>query len=364
MRYISIYCIVLVFLCHSVFAHQAQISFAEESISAIAESIVDVNAKFHSTEQFQQYLKLADAIEGQFKFISKELSRHLIEELKKENDIDFKIKPGGSLSNTMSVLANLGIKITAITAIGKDQFGNIIQNDLQKNGAKTYMTYCTAHSTPTALILISPEGSKTMLTSSGCFTEFNASIINYKNIQRQRLVIAESFLLNHVNARALLSALFRYSKEQRVETALTLSNKAIVARFKDDIDALLPNVDILIGNKKEFLTLTNTNNLSELIKHLKRMNKLSVVTLGEEGALVVDSRTHNAIVFKMPAKLAKNVIDVTGAGDNFAAGFLYGYLTGERLENSAALGNTFGNAVVQQLGARLHKPEMLLRHLD
>ena len=249
--------------------------------------------------------------------------------------------PGGSVSNTMRAIAALGGKAGFIGKIGDDEVGRFYEEALRDAGV-TPCLFRTEGYTGSCTVMISPDGERTMGTYLGPAPEISPDEISDEILRDYHCIYIEGYLL--VNE-PLVCGTMEKAKRLGLKVALDLSNFNIVNAFRERLEALIPRyVDILFSNESEAEAYTGKR-AEEAVRELSRMVEVSVVTIGKEGALVGSGDQF----FSVPAEGGKPV-DTTGAGDHFAAGFLYGRSIGTTLERSARLGSLLAGYVIGEVG--------------
>lgn len=252
--------------------------------------------------------------------------------------------PGGSVCNTMRAMAHLGAEVGFIGKIGDDAVGRFYEKAVREAGVTPYFVRTTGES-GSCTVLISPDGERTMGTFLGPAATLRPDEIREEVLARYQCIYIEGYLI--VNE-PLVRTTMQKAKKLGLRVALDLSNFNIVNAFKGLLEELIPAyVDILFSNESEAQAFTGKTP-AEAVKELSRMVDISVVTLGKEGALV-GSR---GVFCQVPAEGGKPV-DTTGAGDNFAAGFLYGQSVGATLEQSARIGSLLAGHVIDVVGPEI-----------
>lgn len=252
--------------------------------------------------------------------------------------------PGGSVCNTMRAMARLGANTGFIGKIGDDAVGEFYEKAVRASGVAPYFIH-TGGPTGSCTVLISPDGERTMGTFLGPAATITPDEIREDVLARYQCIYIEGYLL--VNE-PLVRTTMQKAKKLGLTVALDLSNYNIVNAFKGLLDELIPNyVDILFSNESEAEAFTGLPG-REAVGVLAGMVGVSIVTLGKEGALVGSE----GAFFTVPAEGGKPV-DTTGAGDNFAAGFLYGRSIGATLEQSARIGSLLAGYVIDVVGPQI-----------
>ncbi|AXS39012.1 adenosine kinase [Breoghania sp. L-A4] len=266
---------------------------------------------------------------------------------------------GGSAGNTIAGLASLGGQAAYIGKVADDELGEAYGHDMRGIGAH-FATAPLKNSSPTArsMILITPDGERTMNTYLGACTELTPDDIDPQVVGASAITYMEGYLWDPPAAKEAFRRAMRLAHDAGRQTALTLSDSFCVDRYRDEFLGLVKDgsVDILFANEHELRALYQTADLDTAINAVREDAKLAVVTLGEKGSLsVTREETHH-----VHAAPVDNVVDLTGAGDLFASGFLYGLARDYDLPRCASLGGLAAAEVISHVGAR---PERSLKDL-
>ena len=312
-----------------------------KKILGIGNAIVDVLAKVDD-----EFLIKRNFIKGSMKLINKSE----FEDLKKNIKIE-KIVAGGSVANTMSGIAHLKGSPSFIGKINSDSFGEMYKKSLEDINVKfPYLQRNENLSTGASIILITPDSERTMCTYLGISSHLSEGDINEKNIQGNELIFLEGYLWDKGISEQMFKHAINLAKKNKVKIAMSLSDIFCVTRHKEDFYKLLKNdLDILIGNENEINELTSKKSLLDSISQLKELNKLIIVTRSKNGSVAIKN---NEIVNCDSTKVDK-VLDLTGAGDLFAAGFLKEYLEKSVIKKCLMTGAVLASKVIQKIGARL-----------
>jgi fructokinase len=313
-----------------------------KKILGIGNAIVDVLAKVDD-----EFLKKNKLIKGSMKLINKAE----FEDIKKNIKIE-KVVAGGSVANTMAGIAHIEGNASFIGKINSDNFGDLYKKSLQDiNVNFSYIEKNEDLSTGASIILITPDSERTMCTYLGISSHLSASDINEKNIIDHELIFLEGYLWDKGISEKMFKHAINLSKKNKTKIAMSLSDIFCVNRHKEDFYNLLINdLDILIGNENEINELTNQKNLLESVNQLKKINKLIIITRSDKGSMAIKN---NEIVNCDSIKVPK-VLDLTGAGDLFAAGFLKEYLNKSEIKKCLITGTILASKIIQKVGARLN----------
>ncbi|MCD8042864.1 MAG: adenosine kinase [Tannerellaceae bacterium] len=252
--------------------------------------------------------------------------------------------PGGSVCNSMRAISYLGGQAGFIGKIGHDHFGTFYEKEIRQAGTTPYLVK-EGPVTGVSTILISPDGERTMATFLGPAPTLTAADVTPDILSSYQYMFVEGYLL--VNEELVRSTLQK-ARQAGLKIVLDLANFNIVNGFKSLLDEIIPAyVDILLSNEPEAEAFTGLP-AAEAIDKITPMVDICVVTLGKEGALVASGKEK----VKVAAEGGKPV-DTTGAGDNFAAGFLFGQNSGASLEQSARIGSLLAGYVIEEIGPQI-----------
>lgn len=267
-------------------------------------------------------------------------------------------RSGGSAANTIAGFASFGGRGAFIGRVADDQFGKVFAHDIRAIGVG-YDTPPAKSGLPTALCLIfvTPDGERTMNTFLGASTELGTGEIDAKLIAAANVTYLEGYLFDKPEAKQAFRAAAEIASKAGRKTALTLSDAFCVDRHRDDFRHLVQNdVDILFANETEITALFQVNSFEEAVTAVRGACNVAVLTRSADGSTIV---TADETVTVKPEPVAK-VSDVTGAGDLYAAGFLYGLTRGLPLAACGKLGSIAAAEVISHIGAR---PETSLAEL-
>ena len=312
-----------------------------KKILGVGNAIVDVLAKVDD-----EFLKKNQLTKGSMKLINKSE----FENLKKNIKIE-KVVAGGSVANTMAGIAYLKGNPSFIGKINSDNFGEMYRKSLQDiNVNFIYLEKNEDLSTGASIILITPDSERTMCTYLGISSHLSANDINESNIIDNALIFLEGYLWDKGISEKMFKHVINIAKKNKVKIAMSLSDIFCVTRHKGHFYNLLKDdLDILIGNEKEINELTDKKNLLDSVNQLKELDKLIVITRSENGSMAIKN---NQIINCNSIKV-KNVSDLTGAGDLFAAGFLKEYLDNSDIKKCLETGTILASKIIQKIGARL-----------
>jgi len=263
-------------------------------------------------------------------------------------------RSGGSAANTIAGLASFGGKGAFIGRVADDQFGKVFTHDIRAIGV-TYETPPAKSGAPTALCLIfvTPDGERTMNTFLGASTELGSGEVDAGLIASAKVTYLEGYLFDKPEAKEAFHTAAALAAKAGRKTALTLSDAFCVDRHRDDFRKLVHHgVHILFANEKEITALYEVNSFEEAVIAVRGECEIAVLTRSEQGSVIVTSK---ATIDIRPEDVAE-VVDVTGAGDLYAAGFLYGLTRSLSLADCGRLGSLAAAEVIGHIGARPEKP--------
>ena len=313
-----------------------------KKILGIGNAIVDVFVKVDDN-----FLAKNKLVKGSMKLIEKDE----FEILKSTINIE-KIEAGGSVANTMAGISYLDGNSSFIGKINSDEFGKIYKRSLEKIKVNfSYSEKTENLSTGASIIFITPDSERTMCTYLGISSQLSKDDINEDHIKNYELIFLEGYLWDKGISEKMFKHVIDLAKKKNIKIAMSLSDIFCVTRHREDFFKLFINdLDILIGNENEINELIQKKNLLDSINELKKVNKLTIITRSESGSIAV---LNNEITNCECVKVGK-VIDLTGAGDLFASGFLKEYLDRSNIKKCLQTGSELAAKIIQKIGARLN----------
>lgn len=318
-------------------------------VLAIGNAIVDV-----ITDADDAFLARHGMAKGSMRLIDADEAERLYADMGPGRELS-----GGSAANTVAGLAALGLSTAFIGQLGHDELGEIFAHDIRSLGVD-FRTPPRGDAGPTArcLILVTGDAQRTMNTFLGAAQKLDTAAIDAAAIAGARILYLEGYLWDPEQPRAAMQAAIDVARASGTKVAFTLSDGFVVERHRADFLRLIDEgkIDILFANEQEFLHLAQGTDLRSAIADFAAKVPTLVVTRSEHGALACSSeeRAH------VPAEPIDRLVDTTGAGDLFAAGFLAGQARGKSLDTSLRLGAIAASEVIQHYGAR---PELDLAAL-
>lgn len=261
------------------------------------------------------------------------------------------IVSGGSAANTAAGIASLGGKAGFVGKVRDDKTGQLFAHDIKAAGvAFETVPAQTGPATAQSFILVTPDGERTMNTYLGACQALSSQDINETQTASAKIIYLEGYLWDPQDAKEAFRKAISIAHKNGNKVAFTLSDSFCVDRYRDEFLHLIRSgdIDLLFANEHELKSLYTTSSEEEAVKALAQENILGVVTRSERGALVVTYDQIQAV----PAFLIPELVDTTGAGDLFAAGFLAGITQGRDAKQAAQLGSFAASHIIQFLGAR------------
>ena len=268
--------------------------------------------------------------------------QNLLKNLKIEKTVS-----GGSVANSIVGISQLGDKAGFIGKISDDDFGSNYEEGLKKENVEYfYLKKKEELPTGTCLILVTPDSERTMCTFLGTAGKINESDVSSDAIKKSEIIFLEGYLWDEGEPRKAFDKAINNANK----VAMSLSDLFCVDRHKPHFLNLVKNkLDITFANEQEITSLIEAKNFEDVINFSKRINKLIVVTRGQKGAIAVKGNE----VFESGIHKNLKIVDLTGAGDLFAAGFLHGYINKLSTKECLEKGTEMSSRVIQQIGARL-----------
>ena len=307
-------------------------------VLGIGNAIVDVICKVD-----ENFISKNNLNKGNMKLIFDEKEfKDLFSGLKVEKTIS-----GGSVANSIVGLSQLGNNVGFIGKISNDDLGEKYETGLKKENVNyVYQKKKEILPTGTCLILVSPDSERTMCTFLGTAGKINENDINIKAIERSEMIFLEGYLWDEGEPKKAFNKAINSARK----VAMSLSDKFCVDRHKSHFLDLVKNkLDITFANEEEIMSLIDTENFNEVITFAKQINKLLVITRGDKGAISIKGDE----ITEIDSKKNLNIVDLTGAGDLFASGYLHGSINNLSKMDCLIKGTEMSAKIIQQIGARL-----------
>ncbi len=306
-------------------------------ILGIGNAIVDVICKVE--DDFLTNNKLTKST---MKLVDEDEFKKLLSNLKIEETVS-----GGSVANSIVGLSQLGNKVGFIGKVSEDNLGSKYEEGMKKERVKYFYSKKKEKlPTGTCLILITPDSERTMCTFLGIAGKINEKDIDTSAIKNSEITFLEGYLWDEGDPKKAFEKAIQNSNK----VAMSLSDQFCVDRHRPHFLNLVKNkLDITFANEQEILSLTGAKNFNEIISFAKEIKKLLVITRGEKGSIAIEKNE----VVECESGKNLNIVDLTGAGDLFAAGFLHGKINNLTIKESLKKGTDMSSKIIQKIGARL-----------
>jgi sugar/nucleoside kinase (ribokinase family) len=307
-------------------------------ILGIGNAIVDVICKVNDS-----FIEQNSLTKSTMKlFFDENEFKNLLTNLKIEKTVS-----GGSVANSIVGLSQLGDKVAFIGKVSDDEFGSKYEEGLKKEKVEYFYSKKKEElPTGTCLILVTPDSERTMCTFLGTAGKINENDVSSDAIKKSEIIFLEGYLWDEGEPKKAFDKAINNANK----VAMSLSDLFCVDRHKPHFLNLVQNkIDITFANEQEIISLIKAKNFDEVINFSKQLKKLIVITRGEKGSVAINGEE------VVESEIQKNlkIVDLTGAGDLFAAGFLHGYVNKLSIKESLEKGTEMSSKVIQQIGARL-----------
>ena len=306
-------------------------------ILGIGNAIVDVICKIDDN-----YLLNNGLIKSTMKLVDEVEFNNLLSTLKIEDTVS-----GGSVANSIVGLSQLGNNVGFIGKVSDDNFGQKYEDGLKKENVEYfYSKQKEILPTGTCLILITPDSERTMCTFLGTAGKINGNDVDINSIKNSEIIFLEGYLWDEGEPKSAFDIAIKNSNK----VAMSLSDLFCVERHKPHFLDLVKNkIDITFANEQEIMSLIDAKNFEEVLSFCKQLGKMIIITRGAKGSIAINE---NEIV-ECDSKKNLKILDLTGAGDLFAAGFLHGHINNLTIHESLEKGTEMSAKIIQQIGARL-----------
>ena len=310
-------------------------------ITGIGNAIVDVIVNVED-----KYLIDQDIRKGMMSLVDLETIDNITNTIEIETTVS-----GGSVANSIVALSQNGASTAFIGKVGNEEIGTKFINGLESENVSFA---CKAQSDDSksgrCIVMVTPDAQRTMSTYLGISQKLNSDDINQDVIKNSSITYLEGYLWDLDDAQVAIQNATNYAKSSGNLVAFSVSDVFCIERFRDSFRSMIEaSVDIVFANKEEIKSLYENDNIDEITKILSQQDKIYAITMGEEGALIIKGSESYAI----EAQKIDNLVDTTGAGDLFAAGFLENFIKNQSLDSCGSRGVEMASRVIQQYGARL-----------
>tara|TARA_B110000971_G_C20029814_1_gene510811 strand:- start:2333 stop:3262 length:930 start_codon:yes stop_codon:yes gene_type:complete len=306
-------------------------------ILGIGNAIVDVICKVEDS-----YLSNNQLTKSTMKLVDEIEFKKLLSTLKIENTLS-----GGSVANSIVGLSQLGNEVGFIGKVSEDDLGQKYEDGLKKENVKFfYSKKKETLPTGTCLILITPDSERTMCTFLGTAGKINKNDVDIESVKSSEITFLEGYLWDEGEPKSA----FDKAIENSNKVAMSLSDLFCVERHKPHFLDLVKNkLDISFSNEQEITSLIGAKNFEEVVSFAKQLEKITIITRGVKGSVAINKND----VIECEGKKNLKIVDLTGAGDLFAAGYLHGYLNNLTVKESLEKGTEMSAKIIQQIGARI-----------
>mgnify|MGYP005636699411 FL=1 len=307
-------------------------------ILGIGNAIVDVVCRIND-----QYLIDNQLTKSTMKLVDEVEFKKLLSTLKIEQTIS-----GGSVANSIVGLSQLGNDVGFIGKVNADDLGQKYEEGLTKEKVQYfYNKKREILPTGTCLILITPDAERTMVTYLGIAGKINENDIDEKAIKESEMIFLEGYLWDKGEPKSAFNKAMSFSRTK----AMSLSDQFCVERHKNDFLDLVSNkLDIIFANEQEIKSLIDVKDFEDVVEFGKQIRKILIITRGEKGSVAIKNKE----VIECKSKTDLKIIDLTGAGDLFAAGFLHGFINNISTKEALEKGTDMSAKIIQKVGARLN----------
>ena len=307
-------------------------------ILGIGNAIVDVICKVEDN-----FITDNGLTKSTMKLVDEPEFKKLLSNLKIEETVS-----GGSVANSIAGLSQLGNKVGFIGKVNDDDLGQKYEDGLKKENVEYFYSKKKEElPTGTCLILITPDSERTMCTFLGIAGKINENDVDVNAVKNSEITFLEGYLWDEGDPKKAFNKAIQNSNK----VAMSLSDLFCVERHKPHFLDLVKNkLDIVFANEQEALSLIDAKNFDEVISFSKQLGKLIVITRGEKGSIAIQKNE----VVECNSKKDLKIVDLTGAGDLFAAGFLHGHVNNLSLKESLEKGTEMSSKIIQKIGARLN----------
>ena len=310
-------------------------------IVGIGNAIVDLIAEVDDS-----YLEKNSINKGSMSLVDYDVANRI------GNEVDIvKTISGGSVANSIVCIAQQNLKTVFIGKVNQDELGEKFAKGLAEENVEFKITKSLANKhTARCIILVSPDAERTMNTYLGVSQELTEEDVDLNIIEESSILYLEGYLWDLDNAKKAIKKSISAAINSETKIAFSISDAFCVDRFREEfIDLVNNSADIIFANESEIKSLFETNELNDAIKKCQDTKKIFAVTLGDKGAKII----YKNEVIDIKAEVINKLVDTTGAGDLFAAGFLTQYIKSQDLEASGKLGVKMASIIIQKFGARL-----------
>lgn len=262
---------------------------------------------------------------------------------------------GGAAANTLAGIASLGGKSSFIGVLANDEFGKSFLEDMHQANVQTncfIRPLKEGKGTALVILLITPDGERTMISYLGVSVPIHQAEIDQALLGRHQVLFSDAYIWDSGVTSEMLKQTYAEGRQRNITTSFGLGNAKVVRMYREELVDFLQEVDVIFGNLSEYQALYDVESIESIIQRLQKTATIAVMTNAEHGALIITPHA----VLHTPARKVSHVIDTTGAGDMFAAGFLYGMTHGYDLEQCGRIASEMAGDIITRVGARPAHP--------
>lgn len=333
----------------------SHVSLADEStrfpdgkskdVYGFSQVLYDVYFKFTSKKELHDYIKQFKMKPSDGKLVDYKVASKVLEDLE---DPHYRVT-GGSVSNTLAGIGRLGGSAYFIGTAMDDEYGHKYEEEMSKYNVETNINYIKDDGiTGVVIVLLSPGGERTMLASPGAHQFIDESKIDYDAMSSYKVVFTDGYMWQLPGNEETTKKIFSEARKRKVQTAFSYGDAYIVTKHRAKMLAITKESDVVFSNEAQALALFKTKDIEKAVKEMQKIANIAVITLADEGAYIISKDE----VIKLDAEGGEKIVDKTGAGDQFAAGFLYGYTKGLPLEECGKLGIESATRILNHLGGK------------
>ena len=310
-------------------------------IVGIGNAIVDIIA-----EVDDNYLSQNNIDKGSMSLVDFEIANKIGSEVE-----IIKIISGGSVANSIVGISQQGLKTAFIGKVNHDDLGNEFKKGLiEENVEFKYSPDTSQNYTGRCIILVTSDAERTMNTYLGISQQLTENDIDMKVIENSSILYLEGYLWDLDEAKNAIKKSILKAKDSSTLVAFSMSDAFCVDRFREEFFEIVNDfADIIFANESEIKSLFQTDDLEYVKNECMKKNKIFAITLGSKGALIIKQSN----IFKIDSEIIDNLVDTTGAGDLFAAGFLSEYIKSQQIDSCGRSGVKLASQIIQRFGARL-----------
>lgn len=314
-------------------------------VYGFSQVLYDVYFKFRSNRELDSYLRELKLKRSEGKLVDHKTAQKVMDELEEP----FYRGTGGSVAVTLAGMGKMGSDVYFMGTTVDDEYGRKYKEEMEKYDVKIDLEYVqTDGITGTVIVLLSPKGERTMLAHPGPNQFIDNSRINPDVLQNYKLAYTDGYMWQLPGNEATTKRIFDEARGLGVQTAFSYGDAYIVNKYRKKMLAITKEVDVVFSNEAQALALFQTKDIESAAKSMQKIANVAVITLAERGAYIISKDE----IIKLDALEVEKVVDKTGAGDQFAAGFLYGYTQNKPLRECGELGMKAAAEVLQHMGAK------------